>query len=96
MNSRIALLVKSEIEKLLDSRFICSIDYSDWISNIVRVSKGENKIRMCIDFRDLNLASLKDDFLLPNIDMIVDSTMGHAYLSFMDFSFGYNKIFIPP
>ena len=84
MNPRIALLVKSEIEKLLDSRFIRSIDYLDWISNIMLVSKGKNKIRMCTNFRDLNLASLKDDFLLPNTDMIVDSLAGHAFLSFMD------------
>ena len=52
MNPQIYLLVKSEIEKLLDSEFIHSIDYSYWISNIVPISKGENKIRMCIDFKD--------------------------------------------
>lgn len=96
MNPQIALLVKTEIEKLLDFGFIHSIDYSDWISNIVLVSKGENKIRMCTDFRNLNKASLKDDFPLPNIDMIVDSTAGHALLSFMDDFSGYDQIFIPP
>jgi hypothetical protein len=95
MNPGIALLVKTEIEKLLGARFIHSIDYSNWISNIVAISKGENKIRMCTDFHDLNQASLKDDFPLPNIDMIVDSTTGHALLSFMDGFLGYNQIFIP-
>lgn len=51
---------------------------------------------MCTDFQDLNKASLKDDFPLPNIDMIVDSTAGHALLSFMDGFSGYNQIFINP
>ena len=51
---------------------------------------------MCTDFRDLNKTSLKDDFPLPNIDMIVDSTTRHALLSFMDGFFGYNQIFILP
>ena len=60
------------------------------------VSKGKNKIRMCTNFRDLNLASLKDDFLLPNTDMIMDSMVGHAFLSFMDGFFEYNQIYIPP
>ena len=91
MNPQIALLVKTEIEKLLDSRFI----YSNQISNIVLVSKGENKIRMCTNFRDLNLASLNDDFMLPNIDMIVDSMVGHALLSFKDGFYRYNQILIP-
>ena len=45
---------------------------------------------MCIDFRDLNQASLKDDFMLANIDMIVDSMTGHALLSFVDGFSGYN------
>lgn len=72
MNPQIALLVKSKIKKLLDYGFIHPIDYFDWISNIVPISKGKNKIRMCTNFRDLNLVSLKDDFPLPNIDMIVD------------------------
>ena len=39
---------------------------------------------MCVDFRDLNKASPKDDFPLPYIDVLVDSTVGHALLLFMD------------
>ena len=45
---------------------------------------------MCVDFRDLNKASLKDDFPLPYIDVLVDNTKGHALLSFMDGFLGYN------
>lgn len=40
----------------------------------------------------MNKASLKDDFPLPNIDMIVDSTAGYVLLSFMDGFSGYNQI----
>ena len=47
---------------------------------------------MCVDFRDLNKASLKDDFSLPYIDVLVDNTKGHALLSFMDGFLGYNQI----
>ncbi|GLJ11025.1 hypothetical protein SUGI_0140700 [Cryptomeria japonica] len=96
MNPKVALLVKAEIEKLLEAGFIRPIDYSPWISNIVAVAKLDNKIRVCTDFRDLNNASLKDDFPLPNIDMIVDSTARHALLSFMDGFSGYNQIYINP
>ena len=40
----------------------------------------------------MNKASLKDNFPLPHIDMLDDSTTGHSMLSFMDGFSGYNKI----
>ena len=62
MHPHVALLVKEELEKLLKVGFICAIDYVKWISNIVLVSKHEKSIRVCTNFRDLNLACPKDDF----------------------------------
>jgi len=47
---------------------------------------------MCIDFTNLNKACLKDSFPLPQIDLLVDSTLGHELLSFMDAFSGYNQI----
>nr|CAN70398.1 hypothetical protein VITISV_039104 [Vitis vinifera] len=63
-----------------------------WLANVVPIPKKDGKVRVCVDFRDLNKASLKDDFPLPCIDMLVDSTAGHSMLSFMDGFSGYNKI----
>jgi len=37
------------------------------------VPKKEGKIRVCVDFQNLNRASLKDDFPLPHIDVLVDN-----------------------
>ena len=51
---------------------------------MVLVPKKDGKVRMCVDFRDLNKASLKDDFPLSHIDIMVDNTVGHVFLSFMD------------
>ncbi|KAL6315790.1 hypothetical protein AAG906_008175 [Vitis piasezkii] len=53
---------------------------------------SDGKVRVCVDFRDLNKASPKDDFPFPHIDMLIDSTAGHLMLSFMDEFSGYNKI----
>ena len=47
---------------------------------------------MCVDFRELNKAYQKDDFPLPHIDVIVDSTTSSAMYSFMDGFLGYNQI----
>lgn len=45
-----------------------------------------------MDYSDLNKACLKDSFPLPRIDQLVDSTVGHELLPFMDAYSGYNQI----
>ena len=45
-----------------------------------------------MDFIDLNKACPKDNYPLPRIDQLVDSTAGHRLLSFMDAFSGYNQI----
>ena len=47
---------------------------------------------MCVNYTDLNKACSKYYFPLPRIDQLVDSTSGHAVLSFMDAFSGYNQI----
>ena len=60
------------------------------------VKKANGKWRLCIDFTDINRACLKDSFPLPQIDLIVDATVGHELLSFMDAFSGYNQISMEP
>lgn len=45
-----------------------------------------------MDFRDLNKACPRDNYPLPRIDQLVDSTTGRALLSMMDASQGYHQI----
>jgi len=52
------------------------------------------KIRICIDFRDLNLATPKDEYLMPVAEMHVDSAAGFEYLSMLDGYSRYNPIYI--
>ena len=49
-----------------------------------------------MDYRDLNLASPKDNFPLPHIDVLVDNTTRLALFSFMDWFSGYNQIQMAP
>ena len=51
---------------------------------------------MCVDYRDLNRASPKDDFPLPHIDILVDNTARHKVFCFMDGFSGYNQIKMAP
>uniref|UniRef100_A0A2N9H521 Uncharacterized protein n=1 Tax=Fagus sylvatica TaxID=28930 RepID=A0A2N9H521_FAGSY len=58
----------------------------------VPVKKKNGQIRCCVDFRNLNKACPKDEFPLPNMDLLIDSAAGHAMFSFMDGFSGYNQI----
>ena len=62
------------------------------MSNIVAVPKKDYKIRVCVDFRDLNKARLKDDFHLSYIDVLMDNAAKSSTYSFMDGFSRYNKI----
>ena len=81
-----------EVKKLLTVGFIKPIQHPKWLSNIVPVKKKNGQIRCCVDFRNLNKACPKDEFLLPNIDLLVDSVAGSSMFSFMDGYSGYNQI----
>ena len=45
-----------------------------------------------MDYRDLNMASPKDDFPLPNLDTLVNNAAKNATYSFMDGFSSYNQI----
>ena len=47
---------------------------------------------MCVDYRDLNRANPKDNFLFPHIDALVDNTATNRFFSFMDEFSSYNQI----
>ena len=83
---------KEEVQKLTTSRFIREVYYLDWLVNVVMVKMTNGKWRMCVDFTDLHKVCPKDRYPLSRIDQLVDSTVGHKLLSFMDAFSGYNQI----
>ena len=59
---------------------------------MVPVTKKDGKIRICVDYRNLNKDSLKDNFLLKSINILIDNYTKHEMQSFMDGYVGYNQI----
>ena len=89
-------IIDEEVDKLLTINFIREANYSDWLTNIVMVRKSNGKWRISIDYINLNEACPKDSFSLSKIDQLVDATLGHQLLSFMDAFAGYNQIRMVP
>jgi len=96
LHPEIMEVIQSEVKKLIDSDFIREELHPDWIANIVPVTKKNEKIQVCIDFRDLNEACPKDEFPLPTTDVMIDNTCGFEQMSFMDEFSGYNQIKMYP
>jgi hypothetical protein len=86
--------VKKEVERLIEANFIRPCRYADWISNIVPVYKKNRKMRVCIDFRDLNRATPMDGYSMPVAGLLVDAAAGHKVISFMNGNAGYNQNFM--
>ena len=85
-------VINEEVGKLLQAGEIREVEYPEWLANVVLVKKANGKWRLCIDFTDVNRACPKDSFHLPRTDLIVDATVSHELLSFMDAFSGYNQI----
>ena len=90
------LKIKEEVIKKLKVGFIKVVSQTDWVVNVVPVPKKDGKVRICVDFRDLNKACPNDDFPLPHIDVLVDNTTISTLMSFMDGFLGYNQILMAP
>ena len=84
--------ITQEVKKLLAAGFIKPIQHPKWLSKVVHVKKKNGQIRCCVDFCNLNKACPKDEFPLPNIDLLVDSATGSSMFSFMDRYSRYNQI----
>ena len=84
--------VREEMTRLKQAGAIKEVFYPEWLANTIVVKKKSGKWRVCIDFTDLNKACPKDSFLMPKINQLVDATVGHPRMSFLDAFQGYHQI----
>lgn len=96
MNPTLKDITKEELQKLLDAGFIYPISDSEWVFPLVLVPKKNGKWRICVDYRELNKATKKDNFPLPFIDHFWDGLAGKNLFYSLDGLSGYNQIQISP
>ena len=96
MNPTLRGIIKEELQKLLNVNFIYPIPDSRWVSPLVVLPKNNGKWWICVDYRELNKATLRDYFPLPFIDQVLDTLSGKKCFSLLDGFSGYNQIHIAP
>ncbi len=82
---------KKAIDQMLKQNIIQE-SCSPWASPVVLVRKKNGKIRLCIDYRKLNLVTIKDAYPLPTTQECLDAMAGSQYFSSLDMTSGYNQI----
>ena len=97
MNPHYKEKVKDEIDKMLAAGIIEPMEESEWVSPmVVQEKKTKGDIRICVDLRKLNDASLHDPFPTPFTDEVLDNVGGQEVYSFIDGFSGYDLIRIHP
>jgi hypothetical protein len=92
LNPKLAPLVQQELKKMLDTGIIQQTRHSSWCSNLVVARKKTGKIRICIDFRNLNTACTKYNYPLPKMETLLQRVTGSGMISMLDGFSGYNQI----
>ncbi|XP_058784321.1 uncharacterized protein LOC131659100 [Vicia villosa] len=75
--------IKEEVERHLKIKFIRTARYVEWLANIVPVVKKNGKLRVCIDFRDLNATTPNDEYAMSIAEMLIDSAAAGDFLGFV-------------
>ena len=86
--------MKKELNKLLVAKIIFHVRHTTWVANLVPMRKKSRDIRICIDFKNLNRESLKDNYPIPTMEQILQSVFVSAMLSLLDGFFGYNQVLV--
>ncbi|GKV02736.1 hypothetical protein SLEP1_g15133 [Rubroshorea leprosula] len=83
--------LKVQLEELLEKGFIRP-SVSPWGAPVLFVKKKDGSMRLCIDYRELNKVTVKDQYPLPRIDDLFDQLKGAQVFSKIDLRSGYNQL----
>jgi len=69
---------------------------SEWGLSVVFVPKKDGTLRVCVDYRLLNVLTKKDSYPLPRMDECIDSLCEATIFSTLDCNAGYWQVAIAP
>jgi hypothetical protein len=87
--------LKVQLKDLLNKEYI-HLSSSPWGCPALFVKKKDPSLRLCIDYRPLNAATVTNKYLLLRIDILFDQLTGAKVFSMVDLHSGYHQIKIHP
>ncbi len=88
LNPNYVTNIKQDIDKLFAKSFIKPIEEATWLSPIVVVPEKNGKLRICVNFKKLNVAIEKDPYLLLFTNEVINIVAGHEVYTFLN---GFSK-----
>ena len=82
-----------QLKELLDLGLIRP-SVSPWGAPVIFIRKKDGSWRLCIDYRQLNKATIKNQYPLPRIDDLFDQMKGATVFSKIDLRSGYHQLWI--
>jgi uncharacterized protein YjhX (UPF0386 family) len=88
-------MLKAELDSLLEKGFIRP-SASPWGSLALFVPKKDGTQHLCVDYRALNVVTIKNKYPLPRIDNLMDQLRQAKFFSKIDLRSGYHQMKIRP
>nr|GEV32295.1 retrotransposon protein, putative, Ty3-gypsy subclass [Tanacetum cinerariifolium] len=85
-------VVTKKVTEWLKVGIVRPVRYHTWISNPVLVKKVDISWKMCIDFKNINVACPKDYYPLSEIDIKIESVVGFPLKCFLNAYKGYHQV----
>jgi hypothetical protein len=95
-NPKYSTMVKEELDKLLEARFIRHVETTKWVSLMVLALKKNGKLRVCVNYKALNKITKKDRYPLPFCEKNLEEVARHEMYTFGDGYRGYHQVKIAP
>jgi hypothetical protein len=92
VNPLLLHVMEKDVRKILDSKIIIHLRYCEWVENLVPMRKKNGEISLCVDFKNMNKCSLKDNYTFPKMDHILQKVVGYSRIFVMYVLSGYNQV----
>ena len=83
--------LKVHMEEMVNKGFVRP-STSPWGAPVLFVKKKDEGMRLCIDYRDLNKVTIRNQYPLPRIDDLFDQLQGAKVFSKIDLRLGYHQL----
>ena len=94
---RLSEKVKEELNRMEKEGIITKIlSPTDWVAGIVVVPKPNGKVRICVDYSELNKWVKRERFVLPSTNELLSKLAGAQYFTKLDCLSGYYQCKLDP